>query len=149
MPADINKLPVQKSLLNLDAFSKNSFDSVLYGYELSGLLDDVLLVKYVDETADGSSIKRGSIFVPINVDTKAWRIGQVLLAGPNARSAIVGTYVIFPNHVGIPIANIKVTGVGTVKSGIFLNEQRIFGIAAVDESNNESVASILKTPAAE
>lgn len=147
MPADINILPVQKSLLDLGAFPKNSFDSLLYGYELNGLLDDVLLVKYVDESADGDSIMRNGLYVPINVDTKAWRIGQVILAGPNTRSATVGKYVIFPNNLGIPIANIKVSGVGTLKTGVFLNEQRIFGIAVIDEANHESVAIHVKESA--
>jgi len=49
----------------------------------------------------------------------------------------------FPNNMGIPIANIEVEGHGTIDKGLFLNEQRIFGIAALNESD-ESVASYNK-----
>jgi len=143
MPLDIDILSTKKSLLDLASFPKNSFNSVLYGFKLKAVLDDVLLVRYADETSDGSLIKRGSIFVPVNVDSKAWRIGYVILAGPNAKLAKPGEYVIFPNNMGIPIANIEVEGHGTIDKGLFLNEQRIFGIAALNESD-ESVASYNK-----
>jgi len=96
MPLDIDILSTKKSLLDLASFPKNSFNSVLYGFKLKAVLDDVLLVRYADETSDGSLIKRGSIFVPVNVDSKAWRIGYVILAGPNAKLAKPGEYVIFP-----------------------------------------------------
>ena len=75
MPLDIDLLPTQKSLIDLSELPKNSFNSVFYGYNLKAVLDDVLLVKYVDETEDGSSIIRNGIVIPINADTKAWRIG--------------------------------------------------------------------------
>jgi len=140
MPADIDLLPTQKSLIDLAALPKNSFNSVLYGYKLKTILDDVILVKYSDETEDGTAIMRRGIFVPVNADTKAWRIGKVILAGPNVKFAKKGEYVIFPNNLGIPISNIEVEGYGTLDTGLFLNEQRIFGIASVDESANESVA---------
>ena len=143
MPLSIDTLPTQKSLLDLSALPKYSLDSALYGFQLEALLDDVILVRYVDETPDGTTIKRGSLYVPVNADTKAWRTGQVILAGPNVKLATIGKFVIFPNHVGIPIANIKVAAVEgpfDLKAGIFLNEQRIFGIAEVDQTNHESVA---------
>jgi len=140
MPANIDLLPTQKSLIDLAALPKNSFNSVLYGYKLKTILDDVILVKYSDETADGAAIIRRGIFVPVNSDTKAWRIGKVILAGPNVKFAKQGEYVIFPNNLGVPIANIEVEGYGTLETGLFLNEQRIFGIASIDGSANESVA---------
>jgi len=143
MPADINLLPTQKSLIDLSELPKNSFNSVFYGYNLKNVLDDVLLVKYVDETEDGSSIIRNGIVVPINAETRAWRIGQVILAGPNAKYVKKGDYVCFPNNLGIPVANLDVDGVGLLKKGLFLNEQRIFGICSL-RNDNESVASHIK-----
>ena len=37
--------------------------------------------------------------------------------------------------MGVPIANIDVVGFGTLKLGIFLNEQRIFGIVQPRKQN--------------
>ena len=141
MPADIDRLPTQKSLIDLSELPKNSFNSVFYGFSLKNVLDDVLLVKYVDETEDGTNIIRNGIVVPINAETKAWRIGEVVLAGPNAKYSKKGDFVCFPNNLGIPVANISIDEYGLLKKGIFLNEQRIFGICSVLNDNN-SVANI-------
>jgi len=143
MPADIDLLPVHKSLIDLSELPKNSFNSVFYGYNLKAVLDDVLLVKYVDETEDGSSIIRNGIVVPINADTKAWRIGEVVLCGPTAKYVKKGDHVCFPNNLGVPVANLDIDGYGTLKKGLFLNEQRIFGICSV-RNDNESVAAHVK-----
>jgi hypothetical protein len=144
MPANIDLLPTQKSLIDLSELPKNSFNSVFYGFSLKQLLDDVMLVKFVDETDDGTNIVRNGIVVPVNVDTKAWRIGEVILAGPNTKHAKIKDYVCFPNNLGIPVANISVDGYGTLKKGIFLNEQRIFGICSVINDNNTVAAYTTK-----
>jgi len=144
MPANIDLLPTQKSLIDLSELPKNSFNSIFYGFSLKQLLDDVMLVKFVDETDDGSSIIRNGIVVPVNVDTKAWRIGEVILAGPNTKHAKIGDYVCFPNNLGIPVANIAVDNYGTLKKGIFLNEQRIFGICSVLKDETSVAAHTTK-----
>lgn len=143
MSANIDLLPTQKSLIDLSELPKNSFNSVFFGYNLKAVLDDVLLVKYVDETDDGSSIVRNGIVVPINADTRAWRIGEVVLAGPNAKYVKKGDHVCFPNNLGVPVANLDIDNYGTLKKGLFLNEQRIFGVCSVRQ-DNESVASHIK-----
>lgn len=143
MPANIDLLPVQKSLIDLSELPKNSFNSVFYGYNLKTVLDDVLLVKYVDETEDGTSIVRNGIVVPINAEMKAWRIGEVVLCGPSTKYVKKGDYVCFPNNLGVPVANLDIDSYGTLKKGLFLNEQRIFGICTV-RKDNESVASHIK-----
>ena len=56
MPANIDLLPTQKSLIDLSELPKNSFNSIFYGFSLKQLLDDVMLVKFVDETDDGTNI---------------------------------------------------------------------------------------------
>ena len=58
---------------------------------------------------------------------KAWRKAKVILAGPKAEYAKVGDIVLFPSNLGVTVANIDVNG-ETVKKGIFLNEDRLFGI---------------------
>ncbi len=107
-------------------------------------MDDVILVQYTDQTPDGSTILRRGIHIPVNADTKAWRIGKVILAGPNCKLVKQHDYVIFPNNLGIPISNLDVEGFGTLETGLFLNEQRIFGIASIPKDNNESVSSIIE-----
>jgi len=149
MVADIDMLgPLPKSLIDFSSLPKNSFNSVFYGYNLKQVLDDILLCTFVDETEDGSSIIRNGLHVPVNTDTKAWRIGEVILAGPNVKYAKVGDFVCFPNNLGVPVANIDIDNYGTLKKGIFLNEQRIFGICSLRGNDNESVAANLKKPAA-
>jgi hypothetical protein len=149
MVADIDMLgPVPQSLIDFSALPKNSFNSVFYGYNLKQVLDDILLCTFVDESSDGTSIIRNGLHVPVNTDTKAWRIGEVILAGPNVRYAKVGDFVCFPNNLGVPVANLDIDGFGTLKRGIFLNEQRIFGICSQRKDDNESVASHNKKSAA-
>jgi len=144
MPANIDALPTQKSLIDLSELPKNSFNSVFYGFSLKSLLDDIMLVKLVDETEDGTNIIRNGIVVPVNADTKAWRIGEVILIGPNAKAAKIGDYVCFPNNLGMPIANINIDSYGTLKKGIFLNEQRIFGICSVLNDSTSVAATTTK-----
>lgn len=143
MPLDIDTLPTQKSLIDLSELPKNSFNSVFFGYNLKQVLDDVLLVRLVDETEDGTNIIRNGIVVPINTDTRAWRFGEVILCGPNAKYVKASDIVCFPNNLGVPVANLEVDNYGTLKKGIFLNEQRIFGICST-RKDNESVATHIK-----
>jgi hypothetical protein len=144
LPIDV--VPVQKSIIDLAELPKNTFNSVLHGFRLKQILDDVLLAEFVDETSDGSAIMRRGILIPGNAMTKAWRVGKVILCGPNVKHAKVGDHIIFPNNLGIPIANIEIEGFGTLYKGIFLNEQRIFGICS-EIADNESIASIVANSA--
>ena len=133
--ACIDQLPVQKSLIDLGALPKNTFNSMFMGYDLVNLLDDIILVEFADDGGTDNTIVRNGILVPVNADTNAWRIGKVLLAGINCKLVKVGDYVFFPNNMGIPISNIDVINVGTLRMGIFLNEQRIFGVVKPREKD--------------
>ena len=133
--ACIDQLPVQKSLIDLGALPKNTFNSMFMGYDLVNLLDDIILVEFVDHGGTDNTIVRNGILVPVNADTNAWRIGKVLLAGINCKLVKVGDHVCFPNNMGIPISNIDVINVGTLRMGIFLNEQRIFGVVKPREKD--------------
>jgi len=133
----VDQLPVQKSLIDLSSHSKNTFDSVFVGYDLSALLDDIILVEFVDEGNDQNTIVRNGILVPVNAQTNAWRVGKVILQGQSCRLVKQGDYVCFPNNMGVPISNIEVVNHGKLKHGIFLNEQRIFGV--VQPRDNVSI----------
>ena len=136
LPSSLDNLKNSRSLIDLDAHSTGDFG--LDQYTLTGLLEDIVLVEFIDEVNDsaGDAILRGGIYVPVNAQTSAWRKGRVLLAGPTTRSCKVGDLVVFPNDKGASVANIDVAGHGTLKKGMFLNEQRIFGICkpTVNES---------------
>ena len=70
--------------------------------------------------------------------TKEWRKGKVVLAGPDAKYAKEGDVVVFPNNMGVTISGVHVTDKGPVKKGIFLNEERMFGICKKKDVSAES-----------
>jgi len=129
MKMDIDKLEVQRSLIDLDGFSQNSLNSVFIGYDLSQVLDDIVLVELVDLGGHTNEIVRNGLIVPVNADTQAWRVGKVILCGQGVSLVKEGDHVIFPNNKGIMISNVEIDGYGTLNHGQFLNEHRIFGIA--------------------
>jgi hypothetical protein len=121
-------LPDQvKGTIQLDNYT-GSENFNLFGYELSNVLDDIILVKYVDCNDEGTEILKNGVWVPINTSTFTWRIGEVLLAGPNCSLVKVGDHVCFPNDKGIAVGNLEIENHGKVKNSCFLNEDRIFGI---------------------
>jgi len=128
MPTHLDNLKHKKGLIDLDGNSEGFFG--LEDYKLKTVFDDILLVEFVDEVEDGkgAAIMRNGLYVPTNVNTKAWRKARVILVGPNANYTKVGDIVLFPNDKGVSVSNIEVDGFGKLKKGMFLNEQRLFGI---------------------
>jgi hypothetical protein len=131
----IDTLATQKHLIDLSPNSEGDV-GLSDEYELTMIFDDILLVEYVDDNETGE-IQRNGIFVPTNALTKAWRRAKVILAGPNAEYTKPGDIVIFPNNLGVTVANIDVNG-STIKRGIFLNEDRLFGICKIKDDNSKS-----------
>ena len=127
--ASIDSLATKRSLIDLDSHSDGDF-GLGDEYTLSFVFDDILLVEFIDEDSDGAGdlIQRDGIFVPTNTLSKAWRKGKVILAGPEAKYAKVNDIVMFPNDKGAPVSNMEIDGVGKIGKGMFLNEQRLFGI---------------------
>jgi len=134
IPSHLDNLKQSRSLIDLESYSDGVF--ALDDYVLSHLLDDIILVELIDEVSDGqgSAIQRNGIFVPTNAMTKAWRKGRVILRGPNAQFCENFDIVIFPNDKGVTVSNIIVEGHGKIKKGMFLNEQRVFGICSKIEN---------------
>jgi len=126
----IDKLATKRSTIDLESHSDGDFglgDEFL----LSFVFDDIILVEFIDESFDGDSsgaIKRGGIYLPTNALNKAWRKAKVILAGPEVKYAKKGDIVMFPNDKGAPVSNMDIEGYGIIKKGMFLNEQRLFGI---------------------
>lgn len=132
----IDTLITQKSHLDLSNGSLPT-DFGFDDYSLSTLLDDIVLVEYTDvETGEGGEyVLRGGIAVPTNQATNMWRKGEVILVGPSATQVNVGDTVLIPNNMGIPVSNFVVTDHGRVNKGLFINEQRIFGICKANKKD--------------
>lgn len=144
---DIDKLQVRKSLIDLSSHSKNTFNSVFVGYDLCSLLDDIILAEFVDDGGSSNTIVRNGILVPVNAETNAWRIGKVILKGDGCKLVKSGDCICFPNNLGVPISNIEVSGHGNVRYGIFLNEQRIFGVVKPrKQDDNITIKSKANSP---
>ena len=134
--ASIDNLAPTKSLIDLTQKDKGDFG--LEDYDLDFIFDDIMLVEYVDETDEGDEVIRGGIVIPTNALTKAWRKGKVILAGPYAKYAKEGDIVIFPNNMGVTISNVSISGKGKIGKGIFLNEERMFGICRKKDDSTKS-----------
>jgi hypothetical protein len=110
-----------KGLVRLEDYTGSDLN--LSGWKLTGVLDDILMCQFVDINEDGTMVRRGDIWLPINAVQQAWRVAKVLLAGPRSKVK-PGQHVIFPSTFGLKASNIN-----NLKHIVFLNEDRIFGIA--------------------
>jgi hypothetical protein len=95
----------------------------LDGWTLKKVLDDILMCQYIDVNEDGTEVKRGSIWVPLNTVNFTWRLAKVILAGPDCKTVKKNDIIMFPNDKGIQVANMN-----GLKNVVFLNESRIFGV---------------------
>jgi len=129
-PASIDLLKPLRSHIDLSDHNLPT-DFGLEEYKLSHLMDDVMLIEFCDLQSgeDGTEyVLRGGIAIPTNQVHNMWRKGIVILKGPNVRYTEVGEIVLFPANMGIQVSNVEVDGHGKVSKGLFLNEQRMFGI---------------------
>lgn len=137
MPADIDQLLPSRNLIDLTSHSDGNFG--MDDYVLSQIYNDIILVEFIDLSEDGDNIKRGSIYVPTNTLTQAWRKAKVILVGTEVKNTKVGDIVMFPNDKGVSVSGMEVAGYGKIKRGMFLNEQRLFGKCAVKEANDQQL----------
>jgi hypothetical protein len=109
-------------MIQLDTYKGTSLP--LDQFTITKVLDDILMVQYVDTGADSQEVVRDGIIIPLKVmqQNQAWRVGRVMLAGPNA-TIKKDEYVVFPNDRGLPVASM-----GELKNLVFLNEARVFGV---------------------
>jgi hypothetical protein len=130
MSANIDQLTPTESLIDLSKYTGSEF--TLPDYQITKLFDDLILAEFVDVSPDGDAIKRGDIFIPLNAAPKAWRVGKVHLLGEKCENVSVDDVIVFPSDKGIPVTNLQYTTPAgdskTVKHGIFLNQERLFGV---------------------
>jgi hypothetical protein len=110
-----------KGLVRLEDYTGSDLN--LVGWKLTSVLDDILMCQFADINEDGTMVKRGTLWIPINAVNQAWRVAKVLIAGPRCQVK-VGQHVIFPSTFGLKASNIN-----DLKHIVFLNEDRIFGVA--------------------
>jgi co-chaperonin GroES (HSP10) len=119
--------PKQEDLIGgkvqLEQYKGSSMEMI--DWHLDKVLDDILMCQYVDINEEGTEVKRGSIWVPINTVHFAWRVAKVILAGPKCETVKEGDHIIFPNDKGI-----QVNSLNGLKNIVFLNESRIFGVCS-------------------
>lgn len=116
--------------VQLDNYLGHAFE--LDNWTLTKVLDDILMCQYIDVNEDGTEIKRGSIWVPINTVNFTWRLARVVLAGPDCKTVKEGDTIVFPNDKGIQVANLN-----DLKNVVFLNESRIFGVCEPKQEKTE------------
>ncbi|NBP16780.1 hypothetical protein EBU95_20735 [bacterium] len=135
MPADIDQLQPLRSLIDLQSHQQGDFG--IDDYKLSFIFDDIILVVPKDLDESGDNIMRNGIVIPTNAVRSAWRKGEVILVGPNVKYCKLGDVVVYPSDRGLPVAGIEVEGYGKLKKGLFLNEERLFGICKPLTTNDE------------
>jgi cellobiose-specific phosphotransferase system component IIB len=140
----IDMLAPKRSLIDLDSYGKGNF-GIGDDFVLSFVFDDIVLVEYIDEVSDssGDAVIRNGIYVPTNSLIKAWRKAQVVLVGPSVKFCKPGDIVIFPNDKGVAVSNVEIEGYGKLKKGVFLNEQRLFGVCKKVKSESLADNKIL------
>ena len=127
------------SIIDFNDYRNDNF--TIFGFQLSEVLDDIILIQYADAGDDrGTTVLRNGIAITIAHVEKAWRIGKVVLAGHNCRRVKVNDFVCFPSDKGIPCSNLDVEGVGVIKDATFLNEGRIFGICKPGSLNKQNAS---------
>ena len=110
-----------KGNIQLEAYKTDTFE--LSDWDLTSVLDDILMVQYVDASETGKEVMRNGIYVSVDITTHVWREGKIILAGPNCRFTKKGDHVVFPNDKGIRASNIN-----GIRNIVFLNEARVFGV---------------------
>lgn len=119
LPSHMDRI---KGLVNPEDYLETNIS--LDDFELDLLLDDTILVRYAD--GDGDTVNRGGILVQNTMETKTWRVGQIILAGETCRYLKSGDFVLFPHDKGIKTKNIKLGG-KSYPEALFLSETRVFG----------------------
>lgn len=140
MSANIDQITPTENLTDLSRYTSSEF--TIPDHQINQLFDDLILAEYVDVSPDGNAIKRDGIFIPLNTSPRAWRVAQVVMAGDGCNNINVGDRVVFPGDMGIPVSKLQYTQLdGTseqVVNGVFLNEERVFGVAAQTSDEGSS-----------
>lgn len=138
----IDNLVPERHLIDIDSHSQGDFD-LADDYIIEKVFDDIILAEFIDLASDGDSVIRNGIAIPVNTLTSAWRKAKVLIVGPKVQQTKVGDIIVFPNDKGMRVSRLPIHTNNedyTVKQGIFLNEDRIFGICKMKDEGKQATA---------
>lgn len=127
--ADIDDyFKAEKSLINLESDEVKG-DLGLGNYVIEKLTFDTIALEFVDINKDGRRMDGG--FLYSEKDIKTWRVGKVLMVGPNVKQVKVGDLVHFPGTKGISTGTISIRmpdgSIYEAIHGHFIAEDRIQG----------------------
>jgi len=100
-------------------------------WKIKNLYRDTLWVKLIDEP-DADTIMRGGIAIPVATTKGLFRLGQVMMCGPDIKYANVGEIVRFPQGVGQPYEK-SVDGYKTW----LLREESVIAVVEFDGTEEE------------
>jgi hypothetical protein len=101
-------------------------------YDITSVMDDVIMAEFVDCNEDGELIQRGGIFMNINIQQNCWRVAKVIMVGPTVKDQInIGDHIMFPNDKGIKAVKFNSQCKRPV---VFICASRIFCICKPKES---------------
>jgi hypothetical protein len=92
-----------QSVIDKKVYSEKivNHDIDLTKWNVKALYKDTLWVKLLDEP-DADLLKKGSLFVKINTVKGPYRLGEVIMTGPDTVNAKTGDKVIIPQMTGQP-----------------------------------------------
>jgi hypothetical protein len=70
-------------------------------WKIKNLYKDALWVQLIDEP-DADTIVKNGITIPVSKSKGLYRLGKVLMCGPDVKHATVGEFIRFPQGVGTP-----------------------------------------------
>lgn len=104
-------------------------------YDITSVLDDVIMAEFIDCNEDGDLIQRDGIYMNINVQQNCWRVAKVLMTGPAVKDQIkVGDHIMFPNDKGIKAVKFNAQCKRPV---VFISASRIFCICKPKEEKKD------------
>lgn len=121
----VKKLYKSEKIVNYDLdFSK---------WEVKKLYSNTLWVQLIDEP-DADTIQKGLLTIPVSHAKGLYRIGRVLMTGPDVKHAKVNEYIRFSQGVGQPY-EVKVGGYRTW----LLREDQVMMVVEPPFSNEEEI----------
>lgn len=108
-----------------------NYDLDFSRWNIKKLYKDTLWVQMIDDP-DADTIMRNGISIPISQSKGLYRLGRILMAGPDVKHAQVGEYIRFSSGLGSPFEQ-KVGGYKTA----LIREEQVMMVVEFDGSEDE------------
>lgn len=111
-------------------------DINLEKWKFKKLYANMIWVQKLDEP-DADTILNNGLYIPTSVTKTPFRLGKILMAGPDVKDAVAGEYIEYPFGVGANHIK-KVGGYRTC----FLRETDVIAVVEPDGDINDAMAEI-------